>query len=224
NPAHMAEYLIKVADERGHQHQSVEHGFSEAEVRERYVQQGYLVYWVRPRGMLAGGQLQVRRRKIKIDQFVIFNQQFLTLVKAGLPIMNALDLLVKRQQNPYFRQLLENVRDRVRSGELLSEAFAAQGTFPKIYTTTILAGEKSGNLEEVLSRYINFQRLAMSFRKKLAVSLVYPALLVVAVTVMLTFLVTYVVPQFAKLYEGLNAQLPAPTVAMMAIGIAAQKY
>jgi len=220
----MAEYLIKVADERGHQHQSVEHGFSEAEVRERYVQQGYLVYWVRPRGMLAGGQLQVRRRKIKIDQFVIFNQQFLTLVKAGLPIMNALDLLVKRQQNPYFRQLLENVRDRVRSGELLSEAFAAQGTFPKIYTTTILAGEKSGNLEEVLSRYINFQRLAMSFRKKLAVSLVYPALLVVAVTVMLTFLVTYVVPQFAKLYEGLNAQLPGPTVVMLAVGIAAQKY
>ncbi len=221
----MAEYVIKVADERGHQQQNIEHGFSEAEVRERYVQQGYLVYWVRPRGMLAGGQLQLpRRRKVKLDQFVIFNQQFLTLVKAGLPIMNALDLLVKRQKNPYFRQLLENVRDRVRSGELLSEAFAAQGSFPKIYTTTILAGEKSGNLEEVLGRYINFQRLAMSFRKKLAVSLVYPALLVVAVTVMLTFLVTYVVPQFAKLYEGLNATLPAPTVAMLAIGIAAQKY
>ncbi len=221
----MAEYVIKVADERGHQHQNIEHGFSEAEVRERYIQQGYLVYWVRPRGMLAGGQFQLpRRRKVKLDQFVIFNQQFLTLVKAGLPIMNALDLLVKRQKNPYFCQLLENVRDRVRSGELLSEAFAAQGTFPKIYTTTILAGEKSGNLEEVLGRYINFQRLTMSFRKKLAVSLVYPALLVIAVTVMLTFLVTYVVPQFAKLYEGLNAALPAPTVAMLAIGTAAQKY
>jgi type IV pilus assembly protein PilC len=221
----MAEYVIKVADERGRQHQNIEHGFSEAEVRERYVQQGYLVYWVRPRGMLAGGQLQLgRRRKVKLDQFVIFNQQFLTLVKAGLPIMNALDLLVKRQKNPYFRQLLENVRDRVRSGELLSEAFAAQGSFPKIYTTTILAGEKSGNLEEVLGRYLNFQRLTMSFRKKLAVSLVYPALLVIAVTVMLTFLVTYVVPQFAKLYEGLNATLPAPTVAMLAVGTAAQKY
>lgn len=221
----MAEYVIKVADERGHQQQNIEHGFSEAEVRERYVQQGYLVYWVRPRGMLAGGQLQLgHRRRVKLDQFVIFNQQFLTLVKAGLPIMNALDLLVKRQKNPYFRQLLENVRDRVRSGELLSEAFAAQGSFPKIYTTTILAGEKSGNLEEVLGRYLNFQRLTMSFRKKLAVSLVYPALLVIAVTVMLTFLVTYVVPQFAKLYEGLNATLPAPTVAMLAIGTAAQKY
>lgn len=221
----MAEYVIKVADERGRQQQNIEHGFSEAEVRERYVQQGYLVYWVRPRGMLAGGQLQLgRRRKVKLDQFVIFNQQFLTLVKAGLPIMNALDLLVKRQKNPYFRQLLENVRDRVRSGELLSEAFAAQGSFPKIYTTTILAGEKSGNLEEVLGRYLNFQRLTMSFRKKLAVSLVYPALLVIAVTVMLTFLVTYVVPQFAKLYEGLNATLPAPTVAMLAVGTAAQKY
>ena len=75
--------------------------------------------------------------------------------------MTSLDLLIKRQRNAYFRSLLENVRDRVKGGELLSDAFAAQGTFPKIYPTTLLAGEKSGNLEEVLSRYIGFQRMAM---------------------------------------------------------------
>src|SRR5207245_11166859 len=109
-------------------------------------------------------------------------------------------------------------------GESLSDAFATQGTFPKIYTTTLMAGEKSGNMEEVLSRYIGFQRLALSFKKKLAVSLVYPALLVTVVLCMMVFLITYVVPQFAKLFENLNAQLPAITVFMLAVGTSAQKY
>src|SRR5947199_8238962 len=123
----MAEYVIKVADERGHLLQQVENGYSESEVRDRYVQQGYLVYWVKPRGMLTGGDLPLlSRRKVKQEQFVIFNQQFVTLVRAGLPILNALDLLIRRQRNPYFQSLLENVRERVRSGEVLSEAFAAQ--------------------------------------------------------------------------------------------------
>ena len=90
--------------------------------------------------------------------------------------------------------------------------------FPRIYTTTLMAGEKSGNMEEVLGRYIAFQRLALTFKKKLAVSLVYPALLVTMVLVMLVFLVTYVVPEFAKLFENLNAQLPTITVIMLAIG------
>src|SRR5205807_1750280 len=221
----MAEFLIKLADERGHLLQQVETGYSESEVRDRFVQQGYLVYWVKPRGLFAAGEFQLPRRGgVKQSQFVIFNQQFLTLIKAGLPILNSLDLLIKRQKDARFRNLLENVRDRVKSGELLSDAFAAQGVFPKIYTTTLLAGEKSGNMEEVLSRYIGFQRLALTFKKKLAVSLVYPALLITVVTCMLIFLVTYVVPEFAKLYGNLNAQLPAITLVMMAIAVNAQKY
>jgi type IV pilus assembly protein PilC len=221
----MAEFLIKVADEHGHLVQQVENGFSVAEVKERYAQQGYLVYWVKPRGLLAGGDVILfRRRKVKLEQFVIFNQQFVTLVRAGLPILNALDLLIRRQKNLFFRGVLENVRDRVRSGELLSDAFAAQGIFPKMYTTTLLAGEKSGNLEEVLNRFIAFQRLTISFKKKLKASLVYPALLVTMVTVMLSFLVTYVVPRFGELYQSLNAQLPATTVFMLELGTGARKY
>ena len=221
----MAEFLIKVADERGHLLQQVETGYSESEVRERFVQQGYLVYWVKPRGLFAAGEFRLpRRRGVKQSQFVIFNQQFLTLIKAGLPILNSLELLIKRQKDAYLRSLLENVRDRVKSGELLSAAFAGQGAFPKIYPTTLLAGEKSGNMEEVLGRYISFQRLALTFKKKLAVSLVYPALLVTVVLVMLVFLITYVVPEFAKLFENLNAKLPAITVLMLAVGTNAQKY
>ncbi len=221
----MAEYVVKMADERGRLLQQVENGYSESEVRERFAQQGYLVYWVKPRGILSGGELGLpRRRKVKLDQFVVFNQQLLTLLKAGLPILTGLELLIKRQQNQTFRALLENVRDRVKGGELLSSAFEAKRAFPPIYTTTLEAGEKSGNMEEVLSRYIAFQRLAMSFRKKLAVSLVYPALLVTVVSCMVVFLVTYVVPEFAKLFENLNAQLPAPTVFMLAVGTFARKY
>src|SRR5438876_506937 len=219
----MAEFLIKVADEQGHLLKQVENGYSEAEVRERFAKQGFLVYWVKPKGLITGGKIR-RGRRVKQSSFLVFNQQLLTLLKAGLPVLAALDLLIKRQKDVYFRSLLQNVRERVRAGELLSEAFSAQNVFPKIYTTTLMAGEKSGSMDEVLGRYINFQRMTLSFKKKLAVSLIYPALLVVVVAVMLVFLVTYVVPQFAKLYSDLNAQLPSITLLMMAIGTHAQKY
>jgi len=221
----MAEFLVKVATEQGHLVQQVEHGYSEAEVRDRYIQQGYLVYWVKPRSLLASSGMSLgRRTKLKQSAFLIFNQQFLTLIKAGLPILTSLDLLIKRQRDKYLLQLLENVRDRVKGGESLSDAFAAQHVFPKMYTTTLMAGEKSGNLEEVMSRYITYQRMVQTFRKKLAVSLVYPALLVTVVTAMLIFLITYVVPKFADLFSNMGAQLPAITVFMLAVGVNAQKY
>ena len=219
----MAEFLVKVADERGRQLQQVETGYSEAEVRERYVQQGFLVYWVKPKGVLSGGKIR-RHKKVKAATFLVFNQQLLTLLKAGLPILGSLDLLIKRQKDAYFRSLLQNVRERVKGGELLSEAFSSQSVFPKIYTTTLMAGEKSGNMDEVLTRYIAFQRLALTFKKKLVVSLVYPTLLVSVVLCLLIFLVTYVVPQFAKLYEDLHAQLPAITLFMLDVGTHAQRY
>src|ERR1041384_595241 len=216
----MAEFLVKVADERGNLMQQVEAGYSESEVRDRFAHQGYLVYWVKPKGVLAGG----RRRRVKPTPFLVFNQQLLTLLKAGLPVLGALDLLIKRQRDGYLRSLLQNVRERVKAGELLSEAFSAQIVFPKIYTSTLMAGEKSGNMDEVLNRYINFQRLALSFKKKLLVSLVYPALLVIMVSCMFVFLMVYVVPKFAELYSNLNAQLPAITLFMLALGTHAQQY
>jgi len=221
----MPQFLVKVADEQGHLRQQVEHGYSEAEIHERFTQQGYLVYWVKPRTILSTGGGQFGQRgKLRQSTFLIFNQQFLTLIKAGLPILTALDLLIKRQRDKSLLQLLENVRERVKGGELLSDAFAAQQVFPKMYTTTLMAGEKSGSMEEVLSRYIMYQRMVQTFRKKLLVSLVYPALLVSAVTVMLIFLITYVVPKFADLFNSLDAQLPAITVLMLSLGLNAQKY
>ena len=220
----MAEFLIKMADERGHVLEQVESGVSEQDIRERLAQQGFLVYSVKGRKGLLSLGLGKARKKVSNDEFIIFNQQFLTLIKAGLPILKSLDLLSKRQRNPSFKTMLINIEQRVKSGELLSDAFAAEGSVSKIYTTTLLAGERSGNLEEVLGRYIAFQRLSMSFRKKLIASLWYPALLITALAVMLAFLMTYVVPQFAQLYSSLNAKLPAITVFMLGIGNGIRNY
>jgi type IV pilus assembly protein PilC len=220
----MAEFVVKLADERGRMHQQVEQGYSVAEVRDRFASQGYLVYWVKPQGMLSGGFSLGGGRKLKQSTFLVFNQQFLTLIKAGLPILNSLDLLIKRQRDRNLQQILENVRERVKGGELLSDAFATHRMVPKIYTTTLMAGEKSGNIDEVLTRYINFQRLAMTFRKKLFVSLIYPSLLVSVVTIMVMFLFTFVVPKFAELFESLDAKLPAITLFMLAVGQNTQKY
>lgn len=223
----MADFVIKMADDRGHVLQKLESGASAGEIRERFSQQGYLVYWVKPRGILAGGDIRLpQRKKVKLDEFLVFNQQFVTLIKAGLPILTGLDLLVRRQRNPFFRSVLDNVHDRVKAGELLSESFAAQNVFPRIYTTTLLAGEKSGNLEEVLNRYIGFQRLALAFRKKLLASLVYPALLFTVVVVMLTFLVTYVIPQFATLYAAIGRPeaIPPTTAMLLDLGVTIRNY
>src|SRR3954447_22346375 len=218
----MAEFVVKVADDRGRVQQHVEQGYSETEVRDRFSSQGYLVYWVKPQGLMAGGLR--RKRKLKQGTFLVFNQQFLTLIRAGLPILNSLELLIKRQKDAALKQILENVRDRVKGGELLSDAFAAQGIIPKIYTTTLMAGEKSGNMDEVLTRYITFQRLAMTFRQQLFVSLIYPTLLVSVVLIMVTFLFTYVVPKFADLFNSLDAKLPSITVFMLNVGVNAPKY
>jgi type IV pilus assembly protein PilC len=220
----MAEFLVKMADERGHVLEQMENGSSAQEIRDRFVQQGFMVYSIKGQGGALGLNLLGTRKKIKGEEFIIFNQQFLTLIKAGLPILKSLDLLSRRQRNAYFKAVLQDVQHRVRSGALLSDAFAAQGNMSRIYTTTLLAGERSGNLEEVLGRFITFQRVAMSFRKKMLSSLWYPALLFLALGVMLTFLMTYVVPQFADLYSSLDAKLPATTVFMLGVGKAIQSY
>src|SRR6266536_5821719 len=221
----MAEFVIRMADDRGKVMERAESGYSATEIRDRFQQSGYLVYWVKPRGLLTAGELRLRpRRKVKLEEFVIFNQQFLTLIRAGLPIVQALELLAKRQRNQYFRMLLEDVRDRTKGGDLLSTAFEKQGAFPKIYSTTLMAGEKSGNLDDVLSRYVAFQRLGLTFRKKLIASLVYPVLLVLGVIGLITMLVTFVVPKFAVLFSDLNQQLPPLTEFTIIMSRAAKKF
>src|SRR5919199_1712558 len=148
----MPEWTLKYADARGEIHQQVAVAGSEREVRDRYSQQGFLIYSIQPRGEGAGltsgfGQ---RKQKLNLEKFLIFNQQFVTLIRAGLPILKGLDLLADRLTDPKLGRHIQAVRDEVRNGALLSDAFARQGVFPAIYVTSVMAGEKSGALAEVL--------------------------------------------------------------------------
>ena len=217
----MAEFVLKYADGRGEIHQQVATAGSEKELRDRYTSQGFLVYSVKTRSAGSGFG---RKKKINLEKFLIFNQQFVTLIRAGLPILKGLDLLAERLTDPKLGPYIKAVRDEVHSGTLLSEAFRQQGVFPKIYVTSVMAGEKSGSLTEVLDRYITYQKISLAVKKKVMVSLLYPSVLIVLVIVLMVFLVTYVVPTFATLYTSMHAQLPALTVFLISIGTAARSY
>jgi type IV pilus assembly protein PilC len=216
----MNEFVVRLADERGRVQEQTHMAATADELRARFTQAGYYVYSVKARGALGGAS----RKKVKLETFLVFNQQFLTLIRAGLPILGSLELLGRRQKVVHFRGQLEDVAGRVKTGESISQAFEAQGGFPLVYTTTLLAGERSGNLEEVLQRYLDFQRVSLTFRKKLKASLIYPALLIVMVIALFIFLITFVVPRFAQLYEQLDTQLPALTTFLLTLGQNAQHY
>jgi type IV pilus assembly protein PilC len=215
----MIEFVIRLADERGRVQEQTHAAATAEELRARFLQAGYYVYSVKARGALGGG-----KKKVKLETFLIFNQQFLTLIRAGVPILGSLELLARRQKLVGFRGQLEDVVSRVKTGESISGAFEAQGGFPVVYTTTLLAGGRSGNLEEVLQRFLDFQRVSLTFRKKLKASLIYPALLIVMVIGLFIFLITFVVPRFAQLYDQLGTKLPALTVFLLNLGRWAQSY
>jgi type IV pilus assembly protein PilC len=210
----MAEFVIKLADERGRVQEQVQTASTAEELRARFAHAGYHVFSVRARSGIGG----VSRRKVKLEPFLIFNQQFLTLIRAGLPILGSLQMLTKIQKSAYFRSQLDDVATRVKTGEPLSTAFEAQTGVPVMYTTTLLAGERSGNLQEVLDRYVNFQRVSLTFRKKLTASLIYPGLLLTIVSALLVFMFTVVIPQFAQLYDQMGSKLPQLTIALLTFG------
>ncbi len=221
----MPEWTLKYADARGEVHQQVAEATTERELRDRLTEQGYLVYSIKPRSegvpaSLGGG----KRKTINLEKFLIFNQQFVTLVRAGLPILKSLDLLSDRLTDPKLTKYIQGVREEVKNGALLSDAFARQHVFPPIYVTSVLAGERSGSLADVLDRYIAYQKLTLSVRRKLVGSLIYPAVLICLVFGVIVFLVTYVVPNFAELYRSMDAQLPGPTLFLIALGTTAKNY
>ena len=221
----MPEYICRLANDRGKVLKLVESAASESELLDRYKQQGMYVYSIRPRTHL-GSVLKIgaTKKKVKLSEFLIFNQQFVTLIRAGLPILKSLDLLAAHIAQPSLRSSIHAIRDSVRGGSLLSEAFREQAIFPNIYITSVLAGEKSGSLEAVLDRYIGYQRTALSVKRKLRASLVYPALLLVMVTILVGFLVTYVIPNFADLYRTMSEQLPPMTQALITFTDASRQY
>ncbi len=221
----MAEFRARYVNSNGEIVSSILSSASEADLRHRLSEQGCYVYSVDERGKglsLVWGEMS-RKKKIKSTEFIVFNQQFLALIHAGLPILKSLDLLTQRMKNPHFQQLLTDVAARVKSGALLSEAFEAQGVFPRVYTASLYAGEKSGNLEEVIRRYIEYQRTIDATKGKIKSAITYPLILTVLLVVLVTYLMAAVVPQFAMFYEGLNAQLPQVTLVLIAVSRAIRR-
>ncbi len=216
----MGEFVCRVADANGHVFSHVEAAGTHQEARQKLADRGFYVYSVQPRNSLISGFFGVRKeRKIGGNDFLILNQQFNTLIKAGLPILRALDLLATRATAPKLRPILTQIRDRVREGKSLSEAVDESGVFSKVYSTAILAGEKSGNLSGVLEYYIAYQRVSTGVKKKILASLVYPVLLVFVAIVIVSYLVTAVIPKFALLYRDLGVELPGPTKLLIAITV-----
>ena len=216
----MGEFVCRVADANGRVFSHVEAAGTLEEARQKLADRGLFVYTVKSRSSLVTGMLGVRKeRKIGGNDFLILNQQFNTLIKAGLPILRALDLLATRATAPKLRPVLTQIRDRVREGRSLSEAVDEAGVFSKMYSTALLAGEKSGNLSGVLDYYIAYQRVSTGVKKKILATLVYPTLLVVVASVIVTYLVTAVIPKFAMLYRDLGVQLPGPTKLLVSVTV-----
>ena len=221
----MAEFVCKVGDASGRILQEVENAQSESEARSKLVERGYYVYSVRKNFDLLAQLTKGRgERAIRPGDFLIFNQQFNTLIKAGLPILKALDLLADRTAAVRLRPILSNVRQRVRDGALLSEALRAQGSFPPVYVTVIAAGERSGNLTGVLEQYIGYLRVSTGFRARLVTALIYPCVLVATALLVVAYVVTYAMPQFASLYHDLGVPLPTPTRILLSLALPLRTY
>ena len=216
----MGEFVCRVADAEGRVFSHVEAAGSVAEARQKLADRGLFVFSVNPRSSLISGLFQkASTREVRGSDFLILNQQFNTLIKAGLPILRALDLLAERAASARLRPVVGQIRDRVREGKSLSEAVNEAGVFSKVYSTAILAGEKSGNLPGVLEHYIAYQRVSTGVRKQILATLVYPTLLVIVATGVVTYLVTGVIPKFALLYKDMNVPLPTPTRVLIALTV-----
>jgi type IV pilus assembly protein PilC len=212
------EYVCKVGTPAG---EVVEQTFSardEASLRADLEQQGYYLFSIR-RGLGMTGLPMVRPR-VRPDTLLIFAQELAALLKAGLPLLQSLDVMLERQKEPTFRRSLGTVREKVKSGIALSDAFRAEGElYPPIFAASLVAGERSGSLDGVLRRFSQYLRLNQSLKKKAISASVYPIVLLAMMTVLVVVMLVYVIPQFKGFYEGLGAELPLPTQIVMSVAL-----
>lgn len=222
----MSEYVCRLGTPSGEIVTRTIEAIGLQEARTRLESEGFRVFSVVPpksagaSALTLGGRAGTRAR-VKAGDFLLFNQQLAALIRAGIPILQAIAMLRRRAASARLRTVLGDVEDRIRSGSALSAAFAAQGSlFPRIYTASILAGERSGALDEVLARYVAYMRRSVQLRRKIRGSLAYPTLLLAASFGMVAFLSLYVVPKMSELFAGFGqggAQLPKITV--MVVGV-----
>jgi type IV pilus assembly protein PilC len=220
----MAEYICRLGTPGGEIVTRTVEGLSERELRQRLSQEGYRIFSVETSGMVAGVRIRTtgeRTVKIKLDDFLLFNQQLAALIHAGLPVLQSIQMLRERSPNPKLRMILGDVEARIKSGSALSAALAAQGeTFPRIYTASILAGERAGSLDDVLRRYVEYTKSIAQLRRKIRSALTYPIILLCAAFILIVVLTTYVIPQFSSLYENMGAELPLITTFVVGLSSA----
>ena len=199
---------------------------SEARLRREFEDKGLYVLGIQRAGALGLGSLAMpRRRKIASREFLVFNQELATLLKAGMPLVQSLDILRQRVANPMFKAVLDDVHERVRSGSSLSEAFEAHGSlFPGVYTASLLAGEKSGSLEQVIRRFVAYVKIVTAVKRKTISALVYPTILLVLSIIVVGIIVIKVVPEFGLFYQQLDANLPLSTRMIVSVSNFAGAY
>jgi type IV pilus assembly protein PilC len=199
---------------------------SEDRLRREFEEKGLYVLGMHRAGRLALGSLSLpTRSRISTREFLVFNQELATLLKAGMPLVQSLDILRRRVDNPVFKSVLDDVHDRVRAGSALSEAFDSHGgMFPGVYTASLVAGEKSGNLEQVIRRYVTYVKVVENVRRKTISALIYPAVLLCLSLVVVAILVLRVVPQFGGYYEQFGGELPLSTRLIVSVSNYATAY
>ncbi len=199
---------------------------SEARLRREFEDKGLFVLGIQRSGPLAlSGLALPRRSRVPTREFLIFNQELATLLKAGMPLVQSLDILRRRVSQPLFKGVLDDVHERVRGGSALSEAFEAQGgLFPGVYTASLLAGEKSGNLEQVIRRYVAYVKTLAAVRRKTISALIYPSILFALSCVVVGIIVLRVVPEFSAFYAMGNQELPLSTRMLVSISDFALAY
>jgi type IV pilus assembly protein PilC len=210
------EYVCKVGTAAGEIIEQTFTAADEAALRSELEQKGYYLFSIRKGLRLE--ELRFRRKRVAIPLLLIFGQELAALLKAGLPLLQSLDVMLERQKDPTFRASLVNIRERVKSGVALSEAFKTEGDlYPPILAASLVAGERSGSLEVVLRRFVQYLRLTQALKKKAISVSVYPIVLLIVMTTLVFVMLVYVIPQFQSFYEGMNAQLPTPTRVLMAV-------
>ncbi len=207
------EFRCRLASPNGEIVEGVYVAESEARLRQELEEKGLFVLALHRRGAIGGISLHLpQRHAVSTREFLIFNQELATLLRAGMPLVQSLDLLKGRVTSPTLRRVLEDVYERVRAGSALSDAFVAQGDlFPRVYTASLLAGERSGNLDAVLRRYVEYTKVIATIKRKTVSALVYPAMLIALSLTLVSFIVLKVVPAFSDFYNSFGAELPLVT-------------
>lgn len=212
----MAEFVCRLGTPSGEIVTRIVEASGAADARVQLERDGYRVFDVAStasglKSLLPGA---TAKSKVKQADFLLFNQQLSALLRAGIPVLQAISLLRARSQSGNLRNVLADVEEKIKNGQPLSQAFESQGIFPKIYTASILSGEKSGALDDVLQRYVEYLKRSVGVARKLRGALAYPAFLLVAATFMIAFLTLYIVPRMSDLFKSLSTQGSLPTVTL----------